>query len=547
LASDIEHWLADAPVVAYAESSLQQSLRFARHHKAATMAVGAVLGVAAIALLFISHTQQKTIHEREGRQNAYLAIEEALFPADSAQRLNENINPSIRLQQKYESIVNRDFHQETEAVNLARVPAKIARLPHPFEQTLLLLNQAEQRYRGLLEAQPDDLELQSEFTSLLISRGTALRDNRHYDTARRDLNAAVDLLKQLVARTPQPRFEQMLAQAYHELAVLMTYEGNRDQLTAAEGLYLQSRQIRQELTARYRGDLGIEYRHDLAMSDGWLGDLYLSLCQFKEARHRYDDSLRMREELHQEKPGNWERSFQLARAYNNFVNIYAEYGDPNRPDGDQKQLDEALEYSARARRLQIINVGESPANVDYRLDLGGSNNSAASILVDLGRHDEAAPLAFAAKQNFTELTARDPSNPRYHSALAETHIILAKYYRQAKNEAQATQALANAEASLREVMRERRADGQDVLNPSRKNDADFLTAAAIHAMRAEPLQGAVRKIELDAALKELRERDERGVQGPWRLERDRAFLTLRDEPEFKKLVAELKTRWREGR
>ncbi|MBL8829057.1 MAG: serine/threonine protein kinase [Planctomycetaceae bacterium] len=544
LASDIEHWLADAPVTALADSTLNRILWFARHHKPATIAVASVLGVAVLASLLLSQSLQRIMHERDGRQQAFMAIEEALFPADSAQRLNENLNPSLRLQQKYESIVDRDFHEETQDLNLARVPAKIARLPHPFEQTMGLLNQAERQYRKLIEASANDQNLQGEYAMLLINRGIALRDARRYDSSRADLNSAVDQLKTLTARYPEPRFEQMLAQAYHELATLMTFEGNRSQLAAAEDLYLQSRRIRQELVARYRGDLGVEYRHDLAMSDGWLGDLYLSLCQFKEARQRYDDSLKLREELHSERPNNWERSFQLARAYNNFVNVYAEYGDPERPENDPEQLRMALDYSERARRLQTVIVGENPANIDYRVDLGGTHNSAADILIDLGQHDNAAPLAFGAQQIFTELVAHDPNNPRFHSALAETHVILAKYYREAKNESQVTTALAAAEASLQEVMRERRDDGTSVENTNRKNDSDFLTAALIHALRAEVLTGDARSAEIKLAIAQLQEREQRGEQGPRRLQRDRGFKTLHGEPQFKQLITELQGHWK---
>jgi tetratricopeptide (TPR) repeat protein len=482
--------------------------------------------------------------EKFGRQQAFAAIEEALFPADSKQRLTENMNPSLRLQEKYEWIIGTEYlGNRAGDPNRARVQAKMATLPHPIERTMSFFAEAEASYLDLIKLHPSNADYKAEYAQLLVSRGSVERDNRSSDDARKDLNDAVDRLKQLVASHPTPRHEQLLARAYHEMAVLMSGEGKQDQLVAAESFYMLSRKIRQELVARYPGADGVEFRHELAMSDGWLGDLYLLLGEFAKARDSYQKSLSLRKALYDEEPDNWERSWQLARAYNNFLNIYGEYGDPKFTEGNDKQLELALDNAAKAHELQLAIVGESPANVDYRSDLGWTNNLMADILVDQGKSAEAAPLVFAAKKEFQELIRHDPDNRGYHSSLAWTYVILSKYHRQEGEVDESRAALKAAETELHNVTGQRGADGKQIENAELKSDSDFLTCALIHALRAKELTGTARNAEVRTALDELKQWANRGTQGSLRLERDTGLDELREEAEFKTLLEQLKQKW----
>jgi len=521
LASDIEHWLADAPVTAYPEHFVARARRFARHHRAATTASVVVAVIAAMSLGVYIFDSRRLALERAGRQQAFAAIEEALFPADSKQRLMENTNPSLRLQEKYEWIVGTEYlGNRVGDPNRARVQAKMAMLPHPIERTMSFFSKAEASYQDLIALNPNVAEYKAEYAQLLVNRGSIERDNRSADASRKDLNDAIDRLKQLVASNPSSRHEQLLAKAYHELASLMSGEGKQDQLIAAENFYMLSRKIRQELVARYPGADGVEFRHELAMSDGWLGDLYLLLGEFDKARQSYQTSLSLREQLHNDAPDNWERSWQLARAYNNFLNIYGEYGDPKFAEGNDKQLQLALDSATKAHELQMEIVGKSPANVDYRSDLGWTNSIMADILVDQLKSAEAAPLVFAAKKEYQELIRHDPDNPSHHSSLAWAYVILAKYHRLEGEMDESRAALKDAEEELKFVMRELDGEGKPIENPERKSDSDFLTAALIHALRAKDLTGTDRAAEVRTAIDELKQWDQRGMQGALRLGRD---------------------------
>jgi tetratricopeptide (TPR) repeat protein len=373
LADDLEHWLADEPVVAFSEPWNRRLARWRRRHRP-LMAAAAALTVSAVAALAIG--------------TALIAREQA--------RTERNYRLALAAVEEMLTKVG--------AVDLADVPQM-------EEVRRQLLGRALAFYNAFLRERANETGLRQDTARAHARLGDVQEMLGEYDEAEEHYRRAIALLSDLAAASPaaaEPR--RLWAQAVHNFGILLK-KSNR--FEEAEDAFREALRLREQLAVASPADP--DARQARTDTRYHLGALLARL----HGRHPEDEVLyrlaledqRRLVAEHRDRP---ELQGPLARYLNNLAILLQATGRP----------DEAETAIREAGTIQQALTHDFPASPGYRWQLARTENNLCKLLKDTGRIEEAEASLRRAIGLLTRLQVDYPRVPDYRHELAAACVNL---------------------------------------------------------------------------------------------------------------------------
>lgn len=543
MADDLEHWLADEPVVAWREPWTATLARWTRRHRSAALAgtFAAFILIGAIAWSYVAGVRRDMAeaHARDIEREADRALHalEDVFKVVSANDVaDEKTLQPVRtsLLHYYQEYLDQRGFDTARKLDLAQANEKMAqmtRLVGTKYEALGFLQRAERIYRDLAEALPTEADdFQARRARCLVDQGALLHDLGRDAEADASYAESLKIQEPLADRDPvREEWQVTLANAYHNRAILRQDTGER---VEAVELFERGRDKRQELLQRHPQDRAI--RRDLAISFGYLGDAQLELGHEAEAKLAYDESERHRLDLVQSNRRDPEARFQLARSYENTASYYHRR---RNVQGDKAaDFQQARDYLIKSRDVRQELVREKPDNSRYRQDFGWACQEIGDVSLELGDFAEAEKSLRQGELVFQELLDDDPQDTssrdgRARSRLGASAALLAMA--QAGNNAAESNTLRmeslklveNARADLRLLKADQTSEG-------------LFSLGLVEALRAQLLPESA-EASRENAIAFLERALTKGYRDWPRLARERAFQPFREHPKFKALLNRL--------
>jgi serine/threonine protein kinase len=338
-----------------------------------------------------------------------------------------------------------------------------------------------------------------------------------FKEAEADFDAALRIRKQLAADFPsRPEFRQELAIGHNNRGILLHATGR---LKEAEADFETALRIQKQLAADFPSRP--EYRQELATGYNNRGVLLKGTGRLKEAEADYDAVLGIRKQLAADFPTRPEYRRELATGHNNRGNLLT----------IARRLKEAeADYDA-ALLIQKQLTADFPNQSDFHNDLAATCTNLA-IFHRLQRNWAAAKrLLQEGRPHHLATLKANPRHPAYRQfyrnhlrVLTEVHAGLLE-----KDEAVRTA------AGRRDLGWDPPADAYDA--------AGFLSGCIPIATNHQNLDDQQRKESAqfygDAALKLLRDAVSKGYKDVAHIKKDTDLDPLRQQFDFRKLVAEL--------
>lgn len=493
LAADIEHWLADEPVSAYAEPLSARLWRWTRRHRTLVSSAAVLLVMAAIGttagIVLVSREQGRTAHERDekelARQQAVENEKQALAArnaeAAARKRTREALNTltddviekllakQVQLGDNEKRFLQRvqRFYEELSASGGPGADAPSNQLDGLFRlanihSRLGQSRQAEKAYREALAlsthliaelpAKPEFREnlarIRTNLANLLSELGQRAEAETHY-------RAAIPIQTQLAFDHPaSPEYRESLARSYSNLGVLLR---DMNRLAETETAYKDSLAIRTKLVADH--PTVAEYRQDAARIRTNLGALYTELNRREEAMAQYRSALEDQTKLAEEFPNVPAYRQALGATNNNLGNLLT----------DLKRLDEAESAYRAALTVKKKLAADFPSMPEYRRDLAVSQTNFAILLRDLRKADEAEAALKEAIGVRSRLSSDYPENRSYRQELARSHSSLGALLRDLKRTADADASFRAALELRAKLAAEAPSDAEAAIDAARTN------------------------------------------------------------------------------
>jgi serine/threonine-protein kinase len=416
LALDVERYLADERVLAYAEPLVGRAWRWIRRHRTPVLSLMAT-ALALIAVLSIGLGLLKVQRDRAERnfelaqqavRDFYVQVsEETLLNQPGMQPLRDALlrqaldyyeqfladrqdDPKLR---REVALANFFVGRITETVDS---PAKA--LPH-FEQA------AEVQQR-LLEGGgvEDRATLEGEYAQTLNALGRALQNLRRIDDARRYYERAAQLREKLAIAAPKDaELARALASTLMNLGLVDLMTGKAAEalprLERAQSLRLAHAEAQHSVAPKLQRDIGMGY-FNLAQAHLAAGDLPAAETQLTGAIAAF-------EKLAEASPADFENRRKLAISHRML-------GDAQAASGDGESAIESYEI---ARESLGELVARNPNVPEYAADLAGVRMNLAQQLDQGGDADGALDEMLAAVTLLRKVTATSSSVPRRQADL----------------------------------------------------------------------------------------------------------------------------------
>ena len=467
LAQEVQRYLADEPVQAFAEPWTSRVMRWARRHKTYVAAAAVLLVTATVALAAstVLVTKEKKEAEAQGQQARH-AVQMLTKVADIG--FDDQLDPLQKefLEEAlayYEDFTSRVANDPTVRLEHGRIyqqmgdiQRKLGRLPQSKEAyqkaieileplanhssagleskralartrtllaDLLVRNggdkgQAESLYAKALEAQ--QAQANSPTTSIedrlrlgqtLKSQGELLRINGKWTAAASVFDRSITELEQALS------LDAKYAEIRDALALAIEARGwvHREQgeLSLAEKSYRRALDLLDKLVAEF--PTVPRHREWLAKICNSLGILGQETGRLDEAEAQLRREIPLVERLSQDFPNQPEYRRELARALNVFGGVLRLRGN----------ITEAEAFLRRAIDLDAAIIAESPDDVLVRFQLAMAHHNFGVVLTKQGKN-EAAILAFREAQVINQALVKEfPDTPSYASDLATNFDSLA--------------------------------------------------------------------------------------------------------------------------
>jgi eukaryotic-like serine/threonine-protein kinase len=386
LADDLQHWLADEPVSAHPENSLQRAARWVRRHKAAAIssAVGIVLLalVSTVGVVLVEH--QRQIADRLANENGRLAIQEhaAKEQAELAFREARNAVDDLFTKVSEDSLLN--------APGMQRVRRDL------LQKTL-------DYYEQFLKQRTDDPTVEEELATTQFRAGRIIDELRSPEEALPHLRTARDMQSGLLGKSPQnPARMKALGETENALGRSLH---RSHQYEAALAEYQKGRGLRQQLADLTPDDQ--DSQRALANSIMNIGLVEMDRGNLDAAAEQFRAAQQLREALLKKK-----NSFNLQRDL--AMGVYNQ----GNLEVKRKDSNEAATYFGRAVEQFEKLRAEEPSDLTVRYYLALSYREAAAAYQDLKLEDESQRLYGMAHDWFAWLVDRNPDVVEYQAALA---------------------------------------------------------------------------------------------------------------------------------
>jgi serine/threonine-protein kinase len=435
LAGDIEHWLADEPVSAYAEPVAARLARWSRRHRTMVTSVVAACGVAALALslstvwlaavnreLEVANSAEAAARKEALEQEAR-AQENFRLARDSVNRYFTRVTENRRLKDAgltslrkellddagsfFLSFISQRANDPTLEKELSQAYLQVARIEGETGNTLRAIErykEAQAYLQNLAAAHPDNVTYQSDLARCSINLGQLSRLQGKGDDAEAYYRAALEKLEPLVSAYPdEAGVKRNLAGAYKVLGGL---QRARAEYPAAAQSVDRARVLMEELAAAHP-EVG-EYGDALAGTWSNLGLIRRDQGNHQEAVTALQAALAVQEQLVKRLPEEDQYRNFLAAIHLNLGLAY-ESGDC---------FEEAEQAFVAALPLYQKVVARHPEVSFYREAQAMGLNELGRFYSDLNKSEQALATLNEALAIWRQLVARDEGVGLYASELA---------------------------------------------------------------------------------------------------------------------------------
>jgi serine/threonine protein kinase/tetratricopeptide (TPR) repeat protein len=381
---DVEHWLADEPVSAAAETAIERSSRFLRKHKswalatAATLLLVALVSTAAAVLI----NEQRNKNAQLAADNLQLA-ENQIAARKDAQAHARRADEQSALALKTLNTVVYSIQGELTEIPAAR-PVRQKLLAHALKGLEAVAGAAGTARQASRSQLVTHWELGEMFTLLGSPQATDEFRNAH--------KIALGLAG----------VDPTSAQAQRDLAI--SHERLGDQNRVLGNINEAKRHFEQDLMISRRlaeGDpANTQAQRDLSVSHNKLGDLNRALGDIEEAKTHFEQGLAISRRLADDDPSNADAQRDLAICYNNL-------GDLSLSLGDVPQANRNFEQGLKiGRRL----ADDDPNNAELQRDVWVSYIKLGDVLRTLGDDSGANKRFEQGLEISRRLAEADPEN-----------------------------------------------------------------------------------------------------------------------------------------
>jgi serine/threonine-protein kinase len=379
LAEDVERWMADEPVSARPDRSLQAMARWSRRHRHLTWAAAASLAVLAAS----STAAAISIAGARGRERAALVRSDANFRLalqavdDSLTRVSENtllkVQPSRDLRalrrglledalKFYRTFIGRGEADPSLRRELARAYVRVGRITEEIgtkPDALAAQAQALEIRRALVDADRADVALRVELAESLDAIGGVYRALGRLPDGIAAFEEARSILRPILAAgAGGAEARSRLALACNQLGAILR---DTEEFTAAAAPFDEARELWGQLVALDPAEP--TYLRRLAWSHYQMGNLLSTTrrkdTDFPRARASYDTALGLYRKLITSRPGEPDYPIDMAQCYVSLAYLVANAGD--RPA--------AVRYLKDSLQIQLDAVASHPTVTLYVLDL----------------------------------------------------------------------------------------------------------------------------------------------------------------------------------
>jgi serine/threonine-protein kinase len=445
LARDVQRWLADEPVAAFAEPLTVRAGRWARRHKAMVAAAG-VLAAAAIAFLLVLTVIAEQARLQSEKEQA----------ATEAARAEAVVNFNTATEQRRRA--HAHFQQACDAVDamLSHVGSNdLADVPHMEKVRERLLGRALAFQEEFLKEKSDDPAVRLETARVHLRVATLSEKLDKRTEAEQNVAKAIGLLEGLVSANEGDALSRHHLAHAHDLhggillgalrlhdaekahgAALAGYDrlledrpGDADyrlnqaaaQSHLSEVLALAGRCKDAEKLQRQACDTFTEVAADrppdapvhaaLCIARGRLAGLLARLQRIADADREFRATLEVAEALAKTDPESRLHRHQLSALHNNYAMLLADAGRLSEADEHYGQCLATLDRIAR----------DFPDFPLYQRDLINSQIKRAAVLGHLGRTHDATDALARAQQLADALVKKYPQTAHYRMFLSTTH------------------------------------------------------------------------------------------------------------------------------
>jgi eukaryotic-like serine/threonine-protein kinase len=438
LAQEVQRYLADEPVQAYAEPWTTRVLRWARRHKTMVSAAAALLVTAttALAVSTVLISQEKTEAEAQGQQARHavhmltkvadIGFDDQLDPLQK-----EFLEEALQYYELFTSRVANDPGVRLEHgrayQQMGDIQRKLGRLPESKKAYLKAVEILEPLARSTTAgAEPRRALARSQtlLADLLVRTGS------DKDQAEPLYSKALEAQQTLAKAQGATTEDQLrLGQTLKSQGDLLRLEGHFAQ---SKPVYDQAIAVLEQ--ARNADTKHSEVRNSLALATDARGWIHLETGDATTAEQDYRFALGLLDTLVADFPTMPRYRQSLAKACNSLALI--ELGTGRLPDAE----------THLRRELPLVErlAQDFPEQPEHRRELARTLTNLGSVLIDQSGNDDAEPIFDRAIKVNTEITAKNPDDVQIRLDLAKCHLNLGEFLRRGGNTVRAIESFRQA-------------------------------------------------------------------------------------------------------
>lgn len=265
LANDLELWLADEPVPAYAEPMIQRAARWVKKHRSLVTTLAGILITSVIALTTIVFIVR--------RQN--VVLRDAYNQITVAQNLVTQERDTA-IEQRDLAVNNLEVARTLAIAMLDKAESRLSK-GDASPSTLIevrsdLTEMAFENYKKLYESNPDDRQFRWEYGKIARVSGNLKRTIRQLETANERIRLSLELQNRVPADQRTPAESDYLAETYRELATNLVTAGK---LSEAKEAIVRSTEVIDSLRKSFPEN--VNYGRTVALA--WLEEVEIETNQ----------------------------------------------------------------------------------------------------------------------------------------------------------------------------------------------------------------------------------------------------------------------------
>jgi serine/threonine-protein kinase len=462
LAEDIEHWLADEPVLAYREPWPDRARRWSRRHRTLVTSAAAVLllglmGSVSFAAVVTAKNRELAKQTRRAQAREEMAI-------NAVERFRDVVveepvlknNPSLEALRKkllkapldFFKLLREQLQADKETSPLAL--ARLARAAHEYAHVTGEMGDIQDALRSHVESlaiweklvreHPARIDYQRGLATIENCRALILLDTGHPDQALVSYGNSLAVRELLARENPRvASFQSELALTYINVGNLQHKTGHPDQ---AMEFYNKALAIQELLALENTGETA--YRRYVAACHYQIGTCQRTMGRLEAALASYRRALAIQQQLASEQPSLTTLNGELAMSHQAIGVL----------QGETSQLDQALDSHGKALALFEKLASQNPSLTTLQRSIAQSRGYIGALQFQAG-HPDLALDSYDKELAIVERLAREnPSVTETQTDLAGIHNNVGMIRSKTGHPAQALESYAKALMILERLVRE---------------------------------------------------------------------------------------------